>query len=165
MNCPNCGKEINDTATFCPFCGQKIEAERNKQANPSLKGSSEGFKLTPAIIFAGVSLLLLFLIPGLGVVTSIVGILCGIIGMKKPTKKKWAKIGMIASVCLLCCCVGRVVLETSSQSVKNNDRTANNSGQNYNFKVAKKVSRVKNAKVEAKKEVKPKKPQARKAKK
>lgn len=135
MNCPNCGKEINDTATFCPFCGQKIEAERNKQANPSLKGSSEGFKLTPAIIFAGVSLLLLFLIPGLGVVTSIVGILCGIIGMKKPTKKKWAKIGMIASVCLLCCCVGRVVLETSSQSVKNNDRTANNSGQNYSAQV------------------------------
>jgi len=28
MFCPNCGKELNEGATFCPFCGTKIEERK-----------------------------------------------------------------------------------------------------------------------------------------
>ncbi len=125
MNCPNCGKQINDTATFCPFCGQKIEVEQNKQANPSPKELREGFKLTPAIIFAGVSLLLCFLIPRLGIVTSIVGIICGIVGMKNPDKKKWSQMGMFASVVILAVCIFRTGSSIGSSTSQTADALSN----------------------------------------
>lgn len=32
MNCINCGKELNDSAVFCPFCGSRIEDETQMQA-------------------------------------------------------------------------------------------------------------------------------------
>lgn len=131
MNCPKCGKQINDTATFCPFCGQSVEEKQNIQVRPTPEKSSEGFKLTPAIILAGVSLLLCFLKPGLGIVTSIAGIVCGIVGMKNPNKKKWSKIGMIASICLIVGCFISLAVKSSSQTVKSNDTTAQNGEQNY----------------------------------
>jgi hypothetical protein len=28
MLCPNCGKELSEGATFCPFCGTKIEEKK-----------------------------------------------------------------------------------------------------------------------------------------
>ena len=30
MFCTNCGKELKDTARFCPFCGTKIESAAEK---------------------------------------------------------------------------------------------------------------------------------------
>lgn len=130
MNCPNCGKEINDTAAFCPFCGQNVETDETKQGeekltNPSPENKGDGFKLTASIVLAGISLLLLFIIPGLGIATSVAGIICGIVGRKNPEKKKWSRIGMIASICLLVLCLFRCVLGSSTSQVENSGKSTN----------------------------------------
>ena len=31
MNCPNCGKELNEDAKFCPDCGSKIDKKTKKK--------------------------------------------------------------------------------------------------------------------------------------
>lgn len=104
MNCHKCGKQINDTATFCPFCGQNVELKQNIQMKPNLETSRKGFKLVPAIILAGISLLLLFVIPSVGVFTAVAGIICGAVGIKNPDGRKWSIIGMIVSIVLVLAC-------------------------------------------------------------
>ena len=49
MFCINCGKELKDTARFCPFCGNKIEtpAEKIKNENVSMPVTEEK-AVTPA---------------------------------------------------------------------------------------------------------------------
>ena len=40
MFCGNCGKEIENNATFCPECGAKVEAAKTgkeKTVNPNIK--------------------------------------------------------------------------------------------------------------------------------
>lgn len=34
MICPNCGREINDGSTFCPFCGAKMPEQPMYSASP-----------------------------------------------------------------------------------------------------------------------------------
>ena len=138
MFCLKCGKEINDSAAFCPFCGQTVEKQGNnvrpdsnveptlnpatnssfgsksETVNVSKDNKGDGFKLTVSLILAVVSLLVLFISPALGVITSIAGVICGGVGMKNPDKKKWSKIGMIASICLLVCCFFGAILGSSS---------------------------------------------------
>jgi hypothetical protein len=36
MFCPNCGKELNEGATFCPLCGTKIEERKAIVADEKL---------------------------------------------------------------------------------------------------------------------------------
>jgi hypothetical protein len=41
MFCPNCGKELNEGATFCPLCGTKIEERKAIVADEKL--TQKGF--------------------------------------------------------------------------------------------------------------------------
>lgn len=36
MNCPKCGKAIEDNHVYCPFCGAKIEAEKKKNSESNM---------------------------------------------------------------------------------------------------------------------------------
>lgn len=65
MYCKNCGKEINDNAAICPFCGVVV----NKNA---LAQNSEN----QTNVLAIVGFIFSFLI-------AIVGLICSIIGYKK----------------------------------------------------------------------------------
>jgi hypothetical protein len=111
MKCLNCGREINNSATFCPFCGKTTKESMDKQSGNSVDNNIqqiEGIdekKLVPSIVLSIISLIMLFISSGLGVLTSIAGIIFGIIGIKKPDKKKWSKRGMIISSCLTVICI------------------------------------------------------------
>jgi DNA-directed RNA polymerase subunit RPC12/RpoP len=37
MYCTQCGKEISDTATFCPFCGHKMMTMKEFEAFQTLR--------------------------------------------------------------------------------------------------------------------------------
>lgn len=34
INCCECGREVSDTASKCPYCGAKVQKEKNKRNNP-----------------------------------------------------------------------------------------------------------------------------------
>ena len=54
MICKVCGKEINDNATFCPYCGAEIEAkaEKSEEVVQVRKEKEEINQIGPIIGFA-----------------------------------------------------------------------------------------------------------------
>lgn len=50
MFCISCGKELKDTARFCPFCGNKIEAPDAKEPPAEAKKEETAVKETPVQI-------------------------------------------------------------------------------------------------------------------
>ena len=83
MYCANCGKEIDDKAVVCPYCGVATGKTYSNTSTESNTMAIVGF------IFA-------FLMP-------VVGLICSILGMKKSTEldgkgKGLALAGIIISI-------------------------------------------------------------------
>ena len=83
MFCKNCGKEINENAVVCPYCGVATNEKNLKKSNENN-------------IFALIGFILSFLIP-------LAGLICSIIGYKKVEEyngdgKSFAMAGIIISV-------------------------------------------------------------------
>lgn len=57
--CSKCGKEINDTDTFCPSCGNKVDGNQTNQTNNTLRTIAKVFMVIGTVANA----LLGFLIP------------------------------------------------------------------------------------------------------
>lgn len=70
MFCTNCGKEINDNAAICPYCG--VVANKNALSNAS---SNTNQSNTMAIVGFIFSLFFFFF--------ALVGLICSIIGFKR----------------------------------------------------------------------------------
>lgn len=64
MKCKKCKKEISDTATFCKYCGNKIEKSDHELQNPKISNSIWGQKknLTFVIVVVVAFLLLYVLV-------------------------------------------------------------------------------------------------------
>ena len=41
MQCKTCGREISDTAKFCPYCGSKTEPPHNSAENKTAETAYE----------------------------------------------------------------------------------------------------------------------------
>lgn len=95
MNCSGCGKEISDAAKFCPYCGKSAINEKETKKRPA-KGAP-----VISVILVAVSLLLVFMVPFLGILISAIGIVYGIVVIRKIEKKKWMGVGIAACVCAL----------------------------------------------------------------
>ena len=78
--CEKCGKEINDNAVVCPACGASTEVK----ASPRVTGAESESPKT-----ARMALGFAFLIP-------ILGVIFGIVGLKKYTDPKLKKQCIIA---------------------------------------------------------------------
>lgn len=77
MNCPNCGKELNPGASFCPECGTSISGAVPASASrPSTADRSTSQSLpsnyTPLSPWAYFGIELLFAIPLVGFILAIV---------------------------------------------------------------------------------------------
>ena len=77
MNCPNCGKELNPGASFCPECGTSISgAVPTSASRPSTADRSTSQSLpsnyTPLSPWAYFGIELLFAIPLVGFILAIV---------------------------------------------------------------------------------------------
>lgn len=62
MYCSNCGKQINDTAAFCPFCGKVIDSSAtgivpNIKTNIDIKSNRRNKLLIPALIIVAILLI------------------------------------------------------------------------------------------------------------
>lgn len=92
MFCKNCGKEIDDNAAVCAYCGRTVNAQQ-LSTKPTNKIAVVGF------VFS-------FLIP-------LVGLICSIIGVKQANergRKGFAIAGIVISILNW---IGGVVLITS----------------------------------------------------
>lgn len=74
MYCPKCGKEINETAAFCPHCGEKMEShteKRKKNGGARRPGSNpvsrpkKGDMRVLAALGIGIFLLAVLFLPGI----------------------------------------------------------------------------------------------------
>ncbi len=63
MYCKNCGKEIDDRAVICPYCGVAVNEEKLKQMNGAAKSDD-----APSVGFA----VLCFFLPILGLILYLV---------------------------------------------------------------------------------------------
>ena len=52
MNCVKCGKEIEDSALFCPYCGEKVEANEIEEVVIEDKPKEEN-SVNPTVPTAG----------------------------------------------------------------------------------------------------------------
>ena len=56
MKCNKCGKEIENNATFCPYCGEKVEVEVNYEVVEEKKNEEEMVNPTIPTIGFGISI-------------------------------------------------------------------------------------------------------------
>ena len=49
MQCKTCGREISDTAKFCPYCGSKTEPPHNSAENKTAETAYETTANTNAL--------------------------------------------------------------------------------------------------------------------
>ena len=115
MFCPKCGKEVDDTAKYCPYCGALLHLEEKEHIKPEVvtaAGSSEaGAEVKPDVSPSGESnvqhtpawtLGLLSIVFG-AVSVGEVGLILGIIGLckaKTSTEKTMNIVGIVISVAL-----------------------------------------------------------------
>jgi RNA polymerase subunit RPABC4/transcription elongation factor Spt4 len=86
--CTSCGKNIKKEAPTCPFCGV--------QQGTGILSAAKGGKSATASLVLGI----LGVVPGYGLVTSILAIIFGIIGLK-TVKKNRARVGLILGIIFL----------------------------------------------------------------
>ena len=120
MFCVKCGKEVKDGTKFCTNCGAEIEAKKDDKltysqnkaiettSNPtpipaSAKSEEQDGKATASLVLGIVS----FVVPCIGFITSIVGLILGICA--KKSGKKTAGI-ILNSIALGLIIIGWVVL-------------------------------------------------------
>lgn len=70
MFCTNCGKEINDNAAICPYCG--VVANKNALSNASSNTNQSNTMAIVGFIFS--------------FFFALVGLICSIIGFKKAAE-------------------------------------------------------------------------------
>ena len=68
MNCPNCGKKINDNDTICSFCGTEFVTKANSATFNSIAATSKGggskySSLIKTYMVLGTILRIIFFIP------------------------------------------------------------------------------------------------------
>lgn len=54
MYCPNCGKEIADESKFCPYCGTRIETDKQVNITPDTSTKTRHGFVTFWLWFSGV---------------------------------------------------------------------------------------------------------------
>ena len=101
MYCANCGKEIDDRAVICPYCG--VATGKTANANASTENNT----------MAIVGFVFSFFIP-------FIGLICSIIGLKKSTDlngkgKGLAIAGLIISIISIA--ITLIVLMTSMSAI------------------------------------------------
>ena len=93
MYCKNCGKEIDDNSTFCPYCGQQIAENADKFYNNGYNNqnnNNNNNKKESQVI--GILAIVFSALGGfLGIIFSIIGLVI----YKEESNKKLCKIGLI----------------------------------------------------------------------
>ncbi|MCH3909741.1 MAG: zinc ribbon domain-containing protein [Bacilli bacterium] len=104
MFCLNCGKEISDEVSYCPYCGAKVKKEAPKEEGhitPEVVEVNDNSKDAPkhssAWTFGLVSIILGALSMGeLGLIFGIIGL----IKSKEKVERAMNIVGIVLSVCL-----------------------------------------------------------------
>lgn len=95
MYCKNCGKQIENDATFCKYCGTKVNeivAEKKVESKPTYQHTEQNRAESPVIGI--LSIIFSFFI-------AIIGCILGIIGLQSYKEKPNitnCKIGLVISI-------------------------------------------------------------------
>ena len=82
MNCSKCGAKLKEGEKFCSSCGEQVVSQNNSQNTSnavSSQNSNTDGKATASLVLGIVS----FVVPCVGFITSIVGLILGIASKKK----------------------------------------------------------------------------------
>ena len=105
MVCFNCGNEINDNTTVCPFCGYSVEnaggVVETEAVDPSVK-SAKIMGLI-AIVLGSMGILGAWLLAIIGWIFGIVGLILAIVGKIKNKRSVVCVIGIVLSSVTLVC--------------------------------------------------------------
>ena len=107
MFCLKCGKEIDDTAMACPFCGCATENAGipidSHVVDDSLK-SADGLG-TVAIAVGAIGAVMAWLLAILGYIAAGAGIALALYAKSKNKESKKAKTGLIISIAAFACSI------------------------------------------------------------
>ncbi len=87
MYCKNCGNLLNDTQKYCTQCGEAISNDKKFD-----KGKKEQ---SIAALVLGITSLVFWIIPFLGLPIGVTGLILGIIGVRE--NKDFAKAALVCS--------------------------------------------------------------------
>ena len=99
MYCKNCGKEIDDNSTFCPYCGQQIAENADKFYNNGYNNqnnNNNNNKKESQVI--GILAIVFSALGGfLGIIFSIIGLVI----YKEEITVAWFVLGFILGICMI----------------------------------------------------------------
>ena len=84
MYCSKCGKQMDDSATFCSGCGAPLQNQINYAVPDINKARKPGFGVAALVL--GIVGVLAWIIPITGLPVGIIALVLGIIGLKKSSK-------------------------------------------------------------------------------
>lgn len=104
MFCLNCGKQIDDSSTSCPYCGSLIGNANGFSENPygAQAAPSEGLGIA-AIVVGAVGILMAWLVALLGYIFGGIGLTLALVGKHQNKLSSKATVGMILSIITLAC--------------------------------------------------------------
>lgn len=82
--CSRCGKQMDDSATFCSGCGAPLQNQINYAVPDINKARKPGFGVAALVL--GIVGVLAWIIPIIGLPVGIIALVLGIIGLKKSSK-------------------------------------------------------------------------------
>ena len=82
--CSKCGKQMDDSATFCSGCGAPLQNQINYAVPDINKARKPGFGVAALVL--GIVGVLAWIIPIIGLPVGIIALVLGIIGLKKSSK-------------------------------------------------------------------------------
>lgn len=105
MYCQNCGKQMEEGATFCSECGSSLQNQNNYTTSNSYTASFEMDSQKKgtgiAALVLGILGLLAWIIPIIGLPIGIVGLVLGIKGSKKSGKGMAIAGIVLSTICLV----------------------------------------------------------------
>lgn len=84
MYCSKCGKQMDDSSTFCSGCGAPLQNQINYAVPDINKSRKPGFGVAALVL--GIVGVLAWIIPIIGLPVGIIALVLGIIGLKKSSK-------------------------------------------------------------------------------
>lgn len=66
INCPECGKQVSDTAPSCPHCGYQLKGEANMSHTQISKPKKKNSALTTILVVIAIILFIIYVVSSMG---------------------------------------------------------------------------------------------------